>query len=241
MNLESILTCFESDSTEDDLWTRLSRVANNEFGVTSILYGFTHNKYAALKIGITKSLYIRHNHPTSYVDAFGADSFLDADPCATQLFATGSSVLWQDVYAFNTAQTRLREEVGRSYGMDIGVTVGVPFASGAGIAGAGFSAAGQRPQEFARLWALRRREIEALFIAFDARLRPIMSSSRLKLSPRERDVIAYAAAGLTGKEIAHHLGIRPKSVFNVMDRARTALEATTTFEAIAKAYAYNLI
>jgi len=241
VNVESILTCFESDATEDDLWGRLARVANDEFGVTSILYGFSHNKYVALKDGITKSLYIRHNHPAGYVDAFGGDSFLDSDPCATQLFRTGASVLWEDVYALDSREARRRQEIGRSYDMDIGVTVGVSFASGVGIAGAGFCAAGQRPDQFGKLWRARRREIEALFVAFDARLRPIMVSNRLKLSPRERDVIAYAAAGLTGKEIAHHLGMRPKSVFNVMERARTALEATTTFEAIAKAYAYNLI
>lgn len=241
MKNESFQRCFENASTEDELWRILARVANEEFGVTSILYGFTHNKYVAMRNGITKSLYMRHNHPPEYVDAFGSGSFLDADPCATQLFRTGSGVLWDEVCADDSRESRRRQEIGRSYSMDIGVTVGVSFAGGAGIAGAGFCAAGQRGPEFRKLWEARREDIQDLFVAFDARLRPRMIANRLRLSPREREVIAFAAGGLRGEEIAHHLGMRPKSVFNVMERARTALEAATTFEAIAKAYAYNLI
>jgi DNA-binding CsgD family transcriptional regulator len=241
VDVERILTCFEGASSEDELWNRFARLARDEFGVTSILYGFTHNKYVALRTGITKSLYIRHNHPEGYIDAYGRDHFLDTDPCATELFATGASVLWDNVYAVDTRDARLRQEIGRAFDMDIGVTVGLTFGGGAGITGAGFSAGPQRAAEFRKVWEARGRELEALFAAFDARLRPTMIANRIQLSPRERDVIAYAAAGHSGKEIARHLGMRPKSVFNVMDRARKALQASTTFEAIAKAYAYNLI
>ena len=241
MNVEGILTCFEGSSSEDELWSRFARMAGDEFGVTSILYGFTHNKYAAMRTGITKSLYMRHNHPAGYIEAYGRDRFLDHDPCATELFATGASVLWEEVYALDTRDARIRREIGRGFEMDIGVTIGLTFGGGAGITGAGFSAGPQRAAEFLKVWEARGREMEALFAAFDARLRPTMIAGRLQLTPRERDVIAYAAGGLSGKEIAHHLGMRPKSVFNVMDRARKALEASTTFEAIAKAYAYNLI
>ncbi|QLP97725.1 MAG: autoinducer binding domain-containing protein [Rhodoblastus sp.] len=240
MKVEDILTCFEDASGEEELWNKFARVANDEFGVTSILYGFTHNKFTAVRLGITKSIYMRHNHPDGYVNAFESGAFLDCDPCATRLFETGGSLVC-DVYADNTRESRMRQEIGRGYNMDVGVTLGLTFAGGLGIAGAGLSAGSQRPKEFHDLWAARRRDIEALFCAFDARLRPSMVASRMKLSPRERDVIAYAAGGLTGKEIAFRLGIKPKSVFNTMERARDALEASTTFEAIAKAYAYNLI
>ena len=228
-------------STEEALWNRFTQIANEEFGVTSILYGFTHNKYTAVRLGITKSLYMRHNHPEGYVNAFASGSFLDSDPCATRLFETGCSVVWDEVFADDSRESRMREEIGRGFNMDVGVTIGAPFAGGQGIAGAGLSAGGQSPAEFRKLWKARRREMEALFFAFDARLRPSMIARRLKLSPHERDVIAFAAGGLTGKEIAFRVGIKPKSVFNTMERARDALEAATTFEAIAKAYAYSLI
>ena len=236
-----MLTCLQDAVSEDDVWSRFAHVAREEFGFTSILYGFTHNKYTASRVGITRSLYMRHNHPDGYVNAYENGSFLDSDPCATRLFETGARVVWQDVFEDKTPESRKRQDIGRGFNLDVGVTVGAVFASGQGITGAGLSAGGQRPGEFRRRWSARRREIEALFYAFDARARPGMIERRLRLSPRERDVIAYAAGGLTGKEIAMRLGIRPKSVFNVMERARTSLEAATTFEAIAKAYAYNLI
>lgn len=241
MNVERALTCLQDAVSDEDVWNKFTRVAYEQFGFTSILYGFTHNKYTAARLGITKSLYMRHNHPGGYVEAFQSEGFLDADPCATRLFETGRSVVWQDIRAENTPASRKRMDIGSSFNMDVGVTVGAAFAGGQGITGAGLCAGGQRPEEFRRMWEVRRREIEALFCAFDARTRPIMIRRRLRLSPRERDVIAFAAGGLTGKEIAHRLGIQPKSVFNTMERARMALEAATTLEAIAKAYAYNLI
>lgn len=241
MSPESIWTCFESDKTEDELWSRLNRIANNSFGVTSILYGFTHNKYTAIRSGLTKSIYMRHNHPAAYVDALGESSFLDVDPCATPLFASPGAYLWDDVYASGQAGTKRREEVGRSFGMDVGVTLGLPFAGALGLTGAGLSAAGQRSAEFRKLWVEKHREITSLFAAFDARVRPTMTTRLFQLSPRERDVIAYAAAGLSGKEIAFRLGLSVKTVFNTMERARNALGAATSVEAIAKAYAFNLI
>ena len=54
-------------------------------------------------------------------------------------------------------------------------------------------------------------------------------------------LIAIAVGGMTAKEIGLHLGIAEKSVFNILDRARKALHAASTIEAVAKALVYELI
>lgn len=241
MKTEDFLNSFDNLRDEEEIWAKFNDLANKHFGVSSILYGFTHNKLTAARSGITRSIYMRHNHPAGYVEASGGDAFLDGDPCATLLFDSGGSFLWEDVYAMGGEAGERRRRIGAAFDMDIGATIGVPFYGGQGMSGAGFSAGSMRGPEFRKIWNSRRPEIIALFAAFDARLRPSMVERTFRLSPRERDVIAYAAAGLTGKEIAHRLGLQPKSVFNTMERARRSLDAATTLEAIAKAYAFQLI
>lgn len=77
---------------------------------------------------------MRHNHPDGYIEAYGRDHFLDSDPCATELFATGASVLWNEVYTLDTLAPALPREIGRGFDMDIGVTACVTFGGAAGIA-----------------------------------------------------------------------------------------------------------
>jgi DNA-binding CsgD family transcriptional regulator len=68
-----------------------------------------------------------------------------------------------------------------------------------------------------------------------------MVGNRFRLTPRQQEVLGLVAAGLGAKAIARELNIAPKTVFNTMDRAREALEAGSTSEAIAKACIYNLL
>lgn len=241
--VDDALDCFSASNSEAELWQKLHAYAENRFGVTSILYGFAHSKYVAERVGITKSLIMRHSHPKEYVDIFGESSFLDNDISASAIIDDPSPFLWHRTLGqgeLTEAQKR-QAAIDDDFQMGVGVSYGFRFANGQGIGGIGLCARGLPATEFEKIWSDRAAELTALVFAFDACMRPRMTETRLKLSPRERDVLAYSAGGLTAKEIAAHLGLQPKTVYNTLERARKSLMSASTMEAVAKAYVYRLI
>ena len=240
-NLENVFSSFQVGDGEQALWDKLCSMSASNYGITSVLYGFAHSKYVEFRGGLTKCLYLKHNHPSDYINYVGEDTFLDNDECADAIIKHAKPFLWADNLENATDAQRRQALVDHEFRMDVGVSFSLPFFGGAGMGGLGMCARGMKATEFEKIWTEKSREMCALVAAFDACMRPVMISNRLRLTPRERDVIAYAAAGMGGKEIATRLGLHPKTVFNTMERARHSLQANNTMEAIAKAYVYNLI
>ena len=58
-----------------------------------------------------------------------------------------------------------------------------------------------------------------------------------KLTPREREVLALVAKGLSTSAVAESLGLRPCTARTHMERCRTKLGARTQAEAVARAIA----
>lgn len=239
--IEDVLTSFSVEDGEERLWAKLHEIAGQKYGVTSVLYGFAHSRHVAERVGLTKSLYLRYSHPQDYIDCLGANSFLDNDMCAAAIIQDTQPFLWSNDLENATEEQKCQALIDSDFGMDVGVSFSLPFFEGSGIGGLGFCTRGLPVEEFGKIWGERSREMQALVAAFDVCMRPAMVSNRLRLTPRERDVLAYAAAGMGAKEIARRLGLHHKTVFNAMDRARKSLQAGSTMEAIAKAYVYNLI
>lgn len=61
------------------------------------------------------------------------------------------------------------------------------------------------------------------------------------LSPRERAVLALAAAGRSDVQMAEALGVQPSTIKTHLTRARTKLGASTRAEAVARALRAGLI
>jgi LuxR family transcriptional regulator, quorum-sensing system regulator SdiA len=234
---------FSVDDTEDQLWKKMHDIAGQRYGVTSILYGFTHSKYTVSRVGITKSLYIKHSHPKEYIDYFGDESFLNNDICAAVLFEDKAPFIWHAAIDWEHATEAQKQQalIDRQFQMDVGVSFGFGFSNGQGIGGLGFCMRGMPSQEFEKIWADHSEEMVSLVSIFDGYMRTQMVKNRLALTPREKEVLAYAAGGMTAKEVAHHLGLQPKTIFNTLERARKSLKAGSTMEAVAKAYVYRLI
>lgn len=240
--------CFEGCSLaetddEETLWAKARRFAEDRLGVTSILFGFTHSRHLAGRVGMTQSLYIRHDHPTDYLRRFAPDRILDDDLCALILLGGTGVFLWDTLAGSDehTEAQRERARIDREEGMGVGVSLGFRFADGHGIAGVGLAARWMPAEEFRGRWAENGAETVDFFTRFEALMRRRMVEARLVLTPRQRDVLSLSVGGLPGKSIAARLGISEGRVERLFREIRTRLEADTTIEAAAKALAYKLI
>lgn len=239
--VEDLAQIFDLSMGEEEIWSRLMVEVGARYGIDHALYGFTHSVVTAKRRGVTRSIYFRHNYPSQYVEAVGKSRFLDDDICTASIIFDHEPLLWSDADALATPEQKRRIELDEDFGMMVGASFALPFDEGRGVGGIGLCSRSRSEADFERGWREQRGEMEFLVHCFDAVMRGPMVHRLFQLPPRERDVLAYTAAGLGAKEIAWHLGIETKSVSNALARARLSMDAKTTAEAVAKAYVYRLI
>jgi DNA-binding CsgD family transcriptional regulator len=240
---QEICELFRADDSEDVLWEKLHEFAGEHYQITSALYGFTHSKYTIQRVGITDSLFMRHSHPQVMVDQVGEGKLLENDSASMRLVSSLEPFLWSESLDWEgvTQEQRDRFAVDEACGMVVGLTMGFSFADGMGVAGLGLCAGATIAEGFAKIWHENREDLLALGQKFDEFMRPAMVNGRINLPPREKEVLALATGGMSAKQIAHHLKLQPKTIFNIMERARKSLQANNTMEAIAKACVYGLL
>jgi LuxR family transcriptional regulator, quorum-sensing system regulator SdiA len=234
---------FTLSDTEESIWGTFFGICAKNYNVTSILYGFSHSFFTSKRIGLTRSLLLRHNHPQDYVNFIGKNEFLNNDFCALAIINGDAPYFWHTAKDDPnlSARQRAQNEIDQRFKMDVGVSFSLRFANGRGIGGLGMCMGTSTADEFEHIWQRYGAEMAELVQEFDRHMRPAMVRKRLKLSPREREVLAYSAGGMLAKEIAEYLGLKTKTVYNTLERARTSMEAASTMEAVAKAYIYELI
>jgi DNA-binding CsgD family transcriptional regulator len=235
-------TVFNPQSSEDDLWQEWHERAGRWLGNVKCYYGFTHLIATTLRKGMSASLVSKCSYDESYLQLFPNDSVLDDEITAIRLSEDGNiqDTLWSDVESIpNLSESHLeRSRLDDDLGFSVGVSFGLRF--GYGVAGIGIQS-DLSAEQFRAQWKNHSLDVKMLFSKFDAAIRPIMVANRFKLSPREREILNFSAAGMTAKELAHHLKLSPKSVENIAERARKALNATNTAEAIARAIIFGLL
>ena len=233
---------FDPGLSEEALWDHMLAVFATRLGTSSALYGFLPSLFRLEEGLISHSLIFRHNHPPEVFGAAEGQTALDQDPCALRLASGEPWFFWHEAanWSGNKMEQPPRPVADNSNG-DVGVTIRLPFFDGRAIAGLGLCARGATPDAFAALWRNGMDEHLAIARAFDAAMRPRMIGNRFKLTRREISVLRLLAAGLTAKAAAERLGLRPKTVFNVMEKSRLSLQSSTTLEAVTKALAYRLI
>jgi DNA-binding CsgD family transcriptional regulator len=234
---------FSDGDTEDQLWDALHAYAGRHFGITSVLFGFCHSRATVARTGITKALLIRSSHPPDALAGYTDDNLLNDDASAARLFNSQEPVLWSRSIDWDgaTEAHRLRDEFDNQQGMRAGVSIGFTFAGGRGIGGIGLCARHMPEEEFDNIWSREKSEIIAMVNAFSPLMRRSMIGNRFRLTPRERDVLTFAAGGLSSKQIGQQLGITTKAVFKINQRARKTMQAASMVEAVAKASVFGLI
>ncbi|MCE1237086.1 MAG: LuxR family transcriptional regulator [Hyphomicrobiales bacterium] len=231
-----------SDS-EDVLWDKVHRYAAEQLGITSILFGFTHTRHLTELLALERGFVLRHSHPKDYTDHFGNASFLENDLCAVSLILGVSPFLWHRAHSVVDATPAQKEQalVDHEFGMDVGVSLVFHFAEGRGTAGIGMAARWAAPEDFEAAWSRNGEAVTEWLTRFEPLMRRKMVANRFNLSRRQRQVLAYSAAGFLAKQIAELMSIKEGTVYNYLDLARVSLNSATTLEAVAKAYVYELI
>lgn len=236
------IVVFDPALSEDALWERMLSAFASRIGATSALYGFLPSLFWLEEGLLSRSVIFRHDHPAEVLGDANPESLLDDDPSALRLKTGEQWFFWDDATNWEgSSPAQVRRFASGSPAANVGVSIRMPFFEGRAVAGLGLCALHCSAEQFRALWLTKLDENLALAQAFDAVMRPRMIANRFKLTKREVSVMRLLACGLSAKSCAEHLGLQPKTVFNVMDRARKSLGAETTLEAVTKAMAFSLI
>ena len=204
-------TLFSPEDGEDALWQKLEGFAREAYGVTSMMYAFTHSKYTVSRTGIMPSLYLRHSHPADYLATFPNGLTLDDGVAAGLLLEGQTPLLWSDFPSLDLKprqRRRLAED--QACGMGVGVSFGFRFGANSGVSALCWASRHADAAAFKAMVHARRSEMEGLAATFDGLMRPVMIRNRIHLTPREKDVLSYSAGGMSAKQIAEHLGSAPR-------------------------------
>jgi DNA-binding CsgD family transcriptional regulator len=246
MNFQSARTVlnnpFEGLTFEDEIWNRLVAIVSERYGITSVLYAFTHSRFTTSRVGVTSSLFLKQNLPEDFVSSFPNGLSLDDDIAAELILSGESEFLWSSFDDRNLhPRQRARYDSDKALGMGVGVSFGFRFGGTSGFGGMCWGKRYADADAFKALWQANRLDMLTLAHQFEASMRPVMVQARFSLTPRETDVMSFSAGGMTQKQIAEHLQLSPKTIANTLERARKKLDAVSTMEAVAKALIYELI
>lgn len=240
--LNRLASPFDGLMDEDAIWHRMTAVAAERYGITSVLYGFTHSRYTASRTGFTSSLFLRHNLPDDFLATFPNGLSLDDDIASELVIGGTTEILWSEFDSLPLRPVqRARRELDKQLGMGVGITFGMRFGGTSGFGGMCLAKRHCDADEFKALWDANRVDMLTLVHQFETAIRPAMVKARFHLTPREAEVMSYSAGGMTAKQIAEHLELSPKTIANTLERARKTMEAVSTMEAVAKALIYELI
>jgi DNA-binding CsgD family transcriptional regulator len=243
LRLEHQNAYFAPSDNEEALWIKIHALMKERLGTTHILYGFTHSVALTERVGMTRSLFIKHSYDDSYADNFKDQNLLENDIMSAVLYDNLGPFLWDDLKHLPdlSEEQKKRLALDESYQLNVGLSRAFRFSEGRGISGIGLASQSMKAESFAALWETHQTECLSILASFDHTMRPQMVANRLRLTPRQKEALSLSVGGMSAKEIGTYLGITERSVFNILDRARKSLQAGNTIEAVAKALAYNLI
>ena len=168
--------------------------------------------------------------PNGWMERYSSRTYFEVDPVGQNVLATSSPFLWGDV-PDRRDKSLSRQMMGEAaeFGLKNGFCVPIYSATGWQSA---FSFAHDRhvdagPRELAAAHLLALTAYERLQTLLGDN-----SPARRRLTPREREVLAWAAAGKSAWETSTLLGISEATVITHLDHIRRKLNAANTTHAV---------
>ncbi|MBO0661161.1 LuxR family transcriptional regulator [Jiella sp. MQZ9-1] len=241
---------FEAGQTAEER-IALAEKAIAAYGLTSLIYDFTTIKYSHDGELVTPSFLAMRNLPKDMVKIWCEEGFYQIDPVQQLAFRSHLPFVWSYRRDGKTPLNRILGETHEpvvDYLHDSGITCGLtvpvhlPNGECATVTGIRHGAGSDFEREITphvanfTLFAHILHEKVYAILGEDARnARPV------HLTPRERECVAYAAEGLSAKEISLKIDRSVPTVVMHLNAATRKLAATNRAQMIARAAHYRLI
>lgn len=237
MTAGAILDRIVTATTRDALW----RTVVEYFAQ----HGFDRIIYADMR---SRSQLILNSYPESFSEYYADVCNPQDDPffryCCATLSPLHTGIDYLDVHDYLSRSERQVIRTAREAGMRSGFSCTFHKVDHAGMGGWNIGSTMARP-EMEKIYAEHGANLRLMALYAHARLDQLAhlpaASAAPSLSSRERDCLAYLAAGLRTQQIADRLGIKPVTVEMHVKRARGKLNAATREQAVAKAVSLGLL
>ncbi|AUC95017.1 LuxR family transcriptional regulator [Bradyrhizobium sp. SK17] len=255
MVLEEAITSIEASSTIDELRLSLHRIIQD--------YGFA--SFAFIDAGRPELDLPYHTgtYAPAWERAYIQNDFVHADPALTRVRRTNTPFHWGEL-KLPERQGRKRPpelkmmEAARDQGFRQGFVVPFHYRDRLGAVHSSSTVFfwEDQPRDFDKLFICHRHELHLLMIYWVQRamdivnrdqrnaptiLRPADAAETIKLTGREKEVMAWAARGKTVADTAQILGISPETVEGFIKQALRKLEASNKTHGVAKSIALGII
>ena len=242
-------TNFEEDvstfSSIEPFWARVL-LELERFGVTSLMYGAIATK-GELSFGTrTSSMIWKTNHDSAFFKRFGAegrDDFIDNCLTFEHCLTKTTPFIWHDPSSWEKATSAQLEhaQTAIELGLHVGFTLPTTYFANDRLGAISVAAGNHTPLSFNMMWESQRDNLFKILDILDNQMREKYLAQVINLSPREKEVLQWLAAGLRPKQVAEKMQIGYRTVDKYIISAKTKLKAKSRDQAIAKAMIFNVI
>jgi LuxR family transcriptional regulator, quorum-sensing system regulator BjaR1 len=178
---------------------------------------------------------LSHSWPEGWFDRYRARRYFEIDPIGQFVTKTSRPFTWEEVpapfFATRAAASIMGEA--REFGLVDGLCM--PLYSFLGR----LSVVAVASDAFIDLAPRDRGATHLMVAAAHARVSAIVEANtpfiRPRLTPREREVLTWSAAGKSQWEVSRILGVAERTVIGHLENVRTKLDASNTTQAVAVA------
>ncbi|MCS3446351.1 MULTISPECIES: helix-turn-helix transcriptional regulator [Bradyrhizobium] len=255
MGLVDAISTIEASDTIDELSSSLHRVVQN--------YGFSGFAFVDAGRPDLDLPYHTGTFPDAWKRAYVQNEFVHADPALARSRRTNTPFSWSSLKLPERSGRRRPPEVktmdaAREFGFKDGFVVPFHYRDRLGAVHSSSTVFfwEDEPRDFDKLFVCHRHELHLLMIYWVQRamdivnrdqrnaptiLKPADAAETIKLTGREKEVIAWAARGKTVADTAQILGISPETVEGFIKQALRKLEASNKTHGVAKSIALGII
>ncbi|QPF83692.1 LuxR family transcriptional regulator [Bradyrhizobium genosp. L] len=255
MGLEQAISIIETSATMDELRTSLHRIIQ-DYGFSG--FGFVDAGRPELDLP-----YYTGTFPRAWERTYIQNDFVHSDPALARSRRTNTPFTWSELkLPARNGRKRPPEvrtmDAAREFGFKDGLVVPFHYRDRFGAVHSSSTVFFWEDQEqsFDRLLAGHRHELHLLMIYWVQRamdivnrdqrnaptiLKPADSAEAIKLTGREKEVMAWAARGKTVADTAEILHLSPETVEGFIKQALRKLDASNKTHGVAKSIALGII